>query len=182
MLARFRLKAGQHIASDPTVEQTLRPDGTPIKRPSKTYHAGDVVEDNYDLVAKFGANRFDLLSGKPLGATPLNAPPPPRGGRRPAAADTPLPTGQTVTLTLADGRTVTGTISAADSPSTPAANPFGGPAATTAPTTAPPRSHFEHMNKAELTAYAENNEIDLGSATAKGEMIDAIMAELAPDE
>jgi hypothetical protein len=69
-VGRYRLVAGQHIQADPDWEpdeyavKQAEATGIAPRAPSRTYNAGDVVESESDLVAKFGANKFQYLGGK----------------------------------------------------------------------------------------------------------------------
>lgn len=67
MTMKFKLLAGQHVGNDYSAKpkQFSHPEtGELIQQwPSKTYHAGDVVESDVDLVAKHGGEKFQLIEG-----------------------------------------------------------------------------------------------------------------------
>lgn len=57
-MPRFKLLAGQHIAADKNAPK-LDHEGKPTGRfENRTYTKGDVVENDADLVARFGAGKF----------------------------------------------------------------------------------------------------------------------------
>lgn len=64
---KFRLLAGMHIQADKTQDPTPVKDPTTglvtQRYPSKTYKQGEVVESDVDLVARLGANKFQLVGG-----------------------------------------------------------------------------------------------------------------------
>lgn len=77
-MARFKLLFGKHVGPDPRAEAVpvinnmtgeqvvdVRTKEPVFKQPSKTYKAGQVVETDDDLVTRFGASKFQLLSGTP---------------------------------------------------------------------------------------------------------------------
>jgi hypothetical protein len=70
-MALFRLLEGQHIQYDPDWEpseedkEMAKSAGTPLKPPSRLYVKGQMVENDSDLVARFGAQKFALVSGQP---------------------------------------------------------------------------------------------------------------------
>lgn len=66
-MARFKLLASQHITADPdwvpTEEEKANAAaaGRPLRAPKRVYNAGDVVESDVDLVAKFDHQKFQLI-------------------------------------------------------------------------------------------------------------------------
>lgn len=63
---RFRLKAGQHIQTDPgapKVKYTTATGAVIERHPPKTFAVGDVIESDTNLAERFGAEKFELLSG-----------------------------------------------------------------------------------------------------------------------
>jgi hypothetical protein len=71
-MAQFKLLAGQHVADDRAKEPVRTRDpatGEVTERhPPRTYRAGEVVESDADLVAKFGAGHFELVGPEAAGA------------------------------------------------------------------------------------------------------------------
>lgn len=67
-MAQFKLLAGQHLGPDYSQKPVTRKDpvtGEESERyPSKTYNAGDIVESDTDLVARLGAEKFQLVGGE----------------------------------------------------------------------------------------------------------------------
>jgi hypothetical protein len=62
-MARYKLLAGQHVAADKS-KPINGPDGKPTGRfELVTYKAGQVVNSDADLVAKFGAGHFERVDG-----------------------------------------------------------------------------------------------------------------------
>lgn len=85
---RYRLKAGIHITwhpgSKPLTKQEIA-DG--VKRPEKIYKAGDVVDSDVDLVAKYGFEKFELMPHSYLTQAPVAMHQEPE--RAPAAPEAP---------------------------------------------------------------------------------------------
>lgn len=64
---KFRLEGGQHVQADKTqkpVVVTSPTTGEKTERfPSRTFRKGEIVESDTNLAARFGADKFTLLSG-----------------------------------------------------------------------------------------------------------------------
>lgn len=183
-MALFRLLAGQHQQADPDWEpspdevQFARDNGVRLVAPSRTYETNDLVECDQDLVARFGEQKFQLVSGKPL---PLKQ----VGGKSRTPGDpsrelmaknkTKAPAGQVSTgFQGEDPNTVEG---GEDRPeelddeenAPPSAAPkgektleqqYGG--------------NFDEMNLEELREIASSEEIELKGATRKADIISVL--------
>lgn len=65
-MARFKLLIGQHIGADPDSEAlTAEQIKAGVRRPSRTYKEGDIVESDIDLAKRHGFSKFELVSGIP---------------------------------------------------------------------------------------------------------------------
>lgn len=77
-MARYKVLAGAHEQDDKTQKPELvkNTDGsTTEKYPSATYKVGDIFENDTDMVAKHGADKFQLVGGSPEPYTPSMANP-----------------------------------------------------------------------------------------------------------
>lgn len=65
---KFKLVGGPHVGPDysqePSVTVDQRTGKETVRYPSKTYHQGDTVESEIDLVSKFGDNKFTRLAAR----------------------------------------------------------------------------------------------------------------------
>lgn len=121
-MPRFKVLAGIHVGRDPKgpLQPTDPETGKPLpgaRRPPRNYQAGEIVEDNRDLVAMFGPGKFQYV-GPAEGDHPAAqghqknpTPGDPQGIN--TLANTVFPggqvsTGRQVTFTLPDGTVVSG--------------------------------------------------------------------------
>jgi hypothetical protein len=70
-MAKFKLLLGSHIQAEPGWEpsdeekEDAKMRGTKPRAPSRFYRPGEIVETDLDLVARFGPEKFQLISGTP---------------------------------------------------------------------------------------------------------------------
>lgn len=76
-MARYRLLGGQHVMADTSKPKYQVAGSNPpsFRYPTITFKAGDVVETDLDLVARFGANKFQLLGRPEDEPAPISDPP-----------------------------------------------------------------------------------------------------------
>lgn len=69
-MPKFRLLRGRHQGGGKLIKDEHGNLVQDPNNPQRTYKAGDIVEDEVDLVAKFGHEKFELLDddGRPLQA------------------------------------------------------------------------------------------------------------------
>jgi hypothetical protein len=140
-MARFKLKEGRHIGPDPAFKRTkegkfVNKEGVVVDAaPSVTYGQGEAggifVEDDTDLVARFGPEKFEAVEDKSKAkkATPakkkgeeVEVPMVPEGFK-PGARTAVAPNGQVaegfqVSTSTSDGRTISGAMTERSTPRT----------------------------------------------------------------
>lgn len=184
-MARYKLLAGQHVQADPDWQPTdgqrdeSRRTGVRPRPPSRVYNAGQVVVSDSDLVAKFGAEKFQLLG-------------PSRGQRTTAFPGNPMPgdpvpdVGRTSPSAAPHGQVSTGFQGAetggdVEHPSHPITAEEAGAAEAHAGEDDPPARDFDQeygsldaMTVKDLKELAAEEEIDLKGCTHKDEIVAAI--------
>lgn len=172
-MARFKLLAGQHIDGKPNPKFDPKNPELEPRKIRQTFKAGEVVESEKDLVAKFGREKFQFLGGSVKDAEPV-------------VNDSQFPNGQVSSGHQVSTSGPNGTTIAVLDKSRPVDDglPEGKlkPAArgqNTAADTARAKQdaiepEFDAMTVAELREYAEEKEIDLSGAHRKDEIIQAI--------
>ena len=199
-MAKFKLLAGKHVAAD--VSQDPLPvydaatgaqkvdvrTGKPVfKHPPRVYKAGQTVECDDDLVARFGANKFQLISGTPgkgPGVSRRAAQPAESAGVLDSANPAVAPGGQvssgfqqtTGVEGDPDGRTqVAGPLDVEDEATAEASGADlenrGGkdtPAGYD-------RDELNDLSVADLKELAASDEVELHGASRKADIIDAIL-------
>lgn len=209
-MARFKLLAGKHVGPDLKAEPEpvynnmtgeqrvdVRTKEPEFRQPSKTYKAGQVVESDDDLVARFGANKFQLLSGTPKAGGPgikrkaaqaaespaiLSSSNPAiapggqvsSGFQQTSGVESPLPGGaKQVSGPLDVEDEGTAAASGADLENS-GEGPGDGEDADTGGTEYT-RAELEGMTKAELKQLGDDEGIDVNASASKDEMVKAIV-------
>lgn len=176
-MARFKLLAGLHVTADPNFKAPKNdPDAKPTSIP---YKAGDTVESDEDLVAKFGSTKFLFLGG-----SAKKTPPAVRGFVHPAGQ---VNQGHQETAGGVPG--LQDPEKAAEEAGAPVEVPGDGaakdalvssgeqqpdPRRKTARADATPEQDLDSMTVADLKALAEDEEADLTGLHRKDEIVKAI--------
>lgn len=164
-MARFKLLIGQHIGADPDSEAlTAEQIKAGVRRPSRTYKEGDIVESDIDLAKRHGFSKFELVSGIPKKS-------------KASAGSSVAPGGQVSTGFQATEGGVTGVASepvedegsskdSDDDDATPPDEAADG---------------LQEMTVAQLKDVAEEDGISLQGVHSKGDIIEAIRASRRDD-
>lgn len=179
----FRLKAGQHVQSDPDApDPELNPvTGEPIgKKANRTYRAGELVESDYDLAAVHGTGKFERVGGpRRVGGSGAQDPPllnqtsAPGGQVGTGYQGTGGPVSTAKAIELAEKSWASGAKDSHerdDEQKSPGADNAAGDEETA------DTKDLDEMTVAELREHAEGEEIDLKGAHVKADMVKAIKA------
>lgn len=163
-MARFKLLVGQHIQADPDSEAlTAEQVKAGMRRPSRTYKEGEIVESDIDLAKKHGRTKFELVSGSPKKS-------------KISAGSSVAPGGQVSTGFQATEGGVTGVASESteDEDGEEEIVKKASPLDETV-------DGLQEMTVAQLKDVAENDGISLQGVHSKGDIIEAIRASRRDD-